>query len=248
MSSTMGSSQAERHRSLSVVALCILCGTYGTAWPADAAGADSPRELSTSAPTAAVKATAARASGRQAPPSKTTSAATTSPSPDKPPTAADVQAAQLCRDVHFMAYSTIEPGGQRVEESVTWDDHSKSYLIRGPILGAMLNFPGVSSIPSDAVTPQTLFRIAVRADYSDPIERFCEYNFQEKADCDSQGDITYTQTFTDCDLQTLQHVVMITPDQAGSVALIDIRFQDVRGVFSNPLDLSEGTDLRLRMR
>lgn len=213
----MGTSRAERHRKLSVVALCAACGSCGIA------------------------------AGAAATPGKA-AATIASPSPDTPPTAADVQAAQSCRDVHFVAYSTVEPGGQRVEESVTWDDRSKSYLVRGPILGAMLNDPGLSSIPTDAVALHALFRIAIRADYSKPLDRFCEYNFQEKADCDAHGNITYTQIFTDCDLQTLQHVVMITPDHAGSVALLDIRFQDVRGVFSDPLDISEGTDLRLRMR
>lgn len=181
-------------------------------------------------------------------PAAAAAAAATSPTPDSPPTSADAQAAELCRDAHFVAYSTLEPGGQHVVESFTWDARSKSYLIRGPILGAMFNDPGVSAIPSDAAALQTLFRVSVRAHFSKPIDRFCEYNFQEKADCDSHGDIIYTQTFTDCDLQTLQHVVMITPDQAGSVALIDIRFGDVRGEFGNPIDLSEGTDLRLRVR
>ncbi|HTW73322.1 MAG TPA: hypothetical protein VMD56_00180 [Steroidobacteraceae bacterium] len=213
-----------RHgRSLSAIALCVACAAQGSAWGA--------------------------APGASARTAHTTNTGTALPSPDSPPTAADLQSAQLCRkDVNFMAYSTLEPGGQRVQESVTWDDRSNSYVVRGPILGAMLNDPGVSTIPSDAAAPQTLFRIAIRADYSNPIERFCEYNFQEMADCDAHGDITYTQIFTDCDLQTLRHVVMITPDQAGSVQLIDIRFQDVTGAFGNPLDLSEGTDLRLRMR
>jgi hypothetical protein len=230
-------------RSLPVIALCIACGASGTAWSRGATPAAQPRTAAAAraepSPTAA-----ARPGARVA-----AAAATASASPDSPPTAADVQSAQLCRkDVHFTAYSTLEPGGQRVPESVTWDDHSNSYLVRGPILGTMLNDPGVSTIPSDAATPQTLFRMAIRTDYSKPIDRFCEYNFQEMADCDAHGDIIYTQIFTDCDLQTLRHVVMITPDQALSVQLLDIRFQDVTGVFSNPLDLSENTDLRLRIR
>ncbi len=209
-----------RGRGLTAIALCLACAAHAPAWGAS--------------PSAAARGAAA---------------GTANPSPDSPPTAADLQSAQLCRrNVHFMAYSTLEPGGQRVQESVTWDDRSNSYVVRGPILGTMLNDPGVSMIPSNAATPQTLFRIAIRSDYSNPIDRFCEYNFQEMADCDAHGDITYTQLFTDCDLQTLRHVVMITPDQAGSVQLIDIRFQDVTGAFSNPLDLSEDTDLRLRMR
>jgi hypothetical protein len=219
-----------RARLLPAFALCIGCAASGAAW------AQPPASTGIGVQ--------ARSAGSHAPLAPISQA----PSPDRPPSAADAQAARWCRNVHFVGYSTLEPGGQRVEESITWDDRSKSYLVRGPILSQMFNDPGVSRIPDDASVTQTLFRIAIRADYSNPIERFCEYNFQEMANCDVDGSITYTQLFTDCDLQTLQHVVRITPDQAGSVQLIDIRFQDVRGVFSNPLDLSEGTDLRLRVR
>lgn len=219
-----------RTRSLHVVALCIACGMLGAAGAQGAAPADSARPAAASTIHAAAAATAG------------------DPSPDNAPTAADVQAAQLCKNVHFVAYSTLEPSGQKVEESVTWDDRTKSYLVRGPILGMMLNDPGVSTLPNDATTPTTLFHIAIRTDYSKPIDRFCEYNFQEMADCDAHGDITYTQIYTGCDLQTLQHVVRITPDQAGTLPLLDVTFQDVQGGFSNPLDLSPDTDLRQRVR
>ncbi len=112
----------------------------------------------------------------------------------------------------------------------------------------MLGNPGVSAIPTATQTLQTVFQIAVRTEASQPIDRFCEYHFQEYADCDAHGDITYTQTYTGCDLQTRSHVVELTPDSAGSLSLLDIRFQDVQGVLSDPLYISEGTDLRLRVR
>lgn len=229
----MGLSQLRLTRDhwLQTAVLCMACGCHGVAGAQGAAA----RPSAATRPAAAARPTAAPVASPAA-------------SPDSAPTAADARDAQPCKNAQFVAYSTLEPSGQKVEESVRWDDSSKSYLVRGPILGAMLNDPGVSRIPDDASAPQTLFRIAIRTDYSKPIDRFCEYNFQEMANCDSHGDITYTQIFTDCDLQTLRHVVMITPDQALSVQLIDIRFEDVTGAFSNPLDLSEGTDLRLRVR
>ena len=68
------------------------------------------------------------------------------------------------------------------------------------------------------------------------------------ASCDAHGDITYTQTYTGCDLQTERHVLQLTPDTAGSVQLLEVRFADVRGVLSDPLYLSDGTDLRLRVQ
>ncbi len=168
--------------------------------------------------------------------------------PDRVPTSADIAAAQLCHAVHFVAYSSLPPAARRVEESISWDAQRKVYVIRGPILAQMLGNPGVANIPTDSTQAlQTVYQIAVRTEPSAPIDRFCEYHFQEFADCDAHGDITYTQTYTGCDLQTSRHVVQLTPDTAGSLALLDIRFQDVQGVFGNPLYLSEGTDLRLRV-
>ena len=165
-------------------------------------------------------------------------------SPDSPVTAGDANATELCKSVHFAAYSTLS-SGQRVAESVDWDDQSKTYLIRGPLLAMMLDDPGVSKFPSDDDAPRTVFRIAVRAQLSRPIDRFCQYNFQEMANCDAHGDIIYTQIYTDCDLQTLRHVVMITPDQAGTLPLLALRFQDVRGMYSDPvLYLAADSDLR----
>lgn len=166
------------------------------------------------------------------------------PSPDSSPVAADVNATELCRGMHFTAYSTL-PGGQKTQESVTWDNRSKTYLVRGPQLAMMLDDPGVSEIPSDADVPRTEFRIAVRAQLSRPIDRFCQYNFQEMANCDAHGDIVYTQLYTDCELQTYRHVVKITPDQAGTLPLLALRFQDVRGIYSDwPLYLAADSDLR----
>jgi hypothetical protein len=170
-------------------------------------------------------------------------------SPDRAPTTADIAAAQLCHDVHFVAYSTLPPGSARAEESVSWDARRRVYLVRGPILAQMFGDPGVRTIPTDSAQAlQTVFQIAVRTEPSAPIDRFCEYHFQEAADCDAHGDITYTQTYTGCDLQTQRHVLQLTPDSAGSLALLDVRFQDVQGVLSDPLYLSEDTDLRLRVR
>jgi hypothetical protein len=168
--------------------------------------------------------------------------------PDSLPTSADVDSTELCRAVHFAAYSTL-PSGQKVKESLIWDDRSKTYLVRGPLLAMMLDDPGVSNIPSDADAARTVFRISVRAQPSRPIDRFCQYNFQEMATCDAHGDIIYTQLYTDCDLQTLRHVVMITPDQAGKLPLLALRFQDVRGMYSDPvLYLAADSDLRTNGR
>jgi hypothetical protein len=170
-------------------------------------------------------------------------------SPDRAPNASDVAAAQLCHDVHFIAYSSLPPGNGHTEESITWDATRRVYQVRGPILAQMLGDPGVTTMPTDtAQSRQMNFQIAIRTQPSAPIDRFCEYHFQEVADCDAHGDITYTQTYTDCDLQTLSHVIQLTPDQAGSLPLLDIRIQDVQGVLSNPLYLSAGSDLRLRVR
>lgn len=167
---------------------------------------------------------------------------------DNQPSKADSTAAQYCRNIHFVAYSTLEPSGQRVEESVTWDAAQKAYIIKGPVLAYMLNDPGVDQIPSSSTIAQTTFRISIRQDPSDPVERFCEENFQESAQCSVHGDIVYTQTYTGCDLQTMQHVTKLTPDNAGSLQLLDVSFSDVQGNFGNPLYLSAGSDLRLRIR
>ena len=169
--------------------------------------------------------------------------------PDVAVSSADTVATELCHNAHFVAYSTLPPGNRRAEESVTWDGARKVYVVRGPILAQMFGDPGVREIPTDPnQAAQTVFQIAVRATPSPPIDRFCEYHFQEMATCDAHGDIIYTQTYTDCDLQTENHVVQLTPDNAGSLQLLDIRFEDVRGALSNPLYLSEGTDLRLRVQ
>lgn len=180
------------------------------------------------------------------------SAALASPpptTPDLPASSADIAAAQLCHDVHFVAYSTLPPGSSRAEESLIWDAAHRVYVVRGPILSQMFGDPGARTIPTDAAQAlQSVFQIAVRTQPSPPIDRFCEYHFQEMAECDAHGNITYTQTYTGCDLQTERHVLQLTPDKAGSVQLLVVRFADVRGELSDPLDLSEGTDLRLRVR
>ncbi len=208
------------------VSLDLACGAL------DAAKAQAATPVQP-APFAAVATTAAAVA-----------AAAADPSPDAPPTAVDANATELCRAVHFVAYSTLL-GGRKVEESVNWDNRSETYVVRGPLLAMMLDDPGVSKIPSDADAPRTLFRIAVRAQPSKPINRFCQYNFQEMANCDGHGDIIYTQLYTNCELQTLRHVVMITADQAGTLPLLALRFQDVRGVYSDrPLYLAGDSDLR----
>ena len=180
------------------------------------------------------------------------SAALASPppaTPDLPASSADIAAAQLCHNVHFVAYSTLPPGSARAQESVIWDAARRVYVVRGPILAQMFGDPGVRSVPTDAAqASQSVFQIAVRTEPSPPIDRFCEYHFQEMAECDAHGTVTYTQSYTGCDLQTERHVLQLTPDSAGSVQLLVLRFADVRGEFSDPLDLSEGTDLRLRVR
>jgi len=214
-----------KSRSLAqLLALTMACGTPSAAI-AQAATPEHPDPLATSSITAA----AATIAG---------------PSPDSLPTAADTDATELCRSVHFTAYSTLF-GGRKVQESVIWDNRRKAYLVRGPLLAMMLDDPGVSTIPNDVDAPRTLFRIAVRARLSRPIDRFCQYNFQEMAYCDGHGDIIYTQIYTDCELQTLRHVVMITPDQAGPLQLLALRFQDVRGMYSDPVVyLAANSDLR----
>ncbi|HWG77579.1 MAG TPA: hypothetical protein VN660_12425 [Steroidobacteraceae bacterium] len=170
-------------------------------------------------------------------------------SPDLAASSADTAAANLCHESHFVAYSSLPPGNRRAEESFTWDGAHSVYVVRGPILAQMFGDPGVRSIPADSTqAQQTVFQIAVRTTPSPPIDRFCEYHFQEMASCDAHGDITYTQTYTGCDLQTERHVLQLTPDTAGSVQLLEVRFADVRGVLSDPLYLSDGTDLRLRVQ
>ncbi len=176
-------------------------------------------------------------------------AATLGETPDRAPTAADHAIAQLCHDVHFVAYSTAPPATGHIVESMTWDPARSAYVIHGPILAQMLGNPGVSQIPGSAAeAAQGVYQIAVRSDPSPPIDRFCQYNFQERADCDAHGDITYTQSYTGCDLQTLTHTVRLTPDFAGALPLLDIRFEDVQGVLTNPFYLSANSDLRLRIR
>jgi hypothetical protein len=171
------------------------------------------------------------------------------PPPLEPaPTAADLPLAQSCPAIHFTAYSTLAARGARVEESLHWDPAQQAYLIRGPILASMLNDPGVAEFPSDAETLDTLFRIAVRKELSKPVDRFCEYGFQESAECTGSGEILYTQIYTGCDLQMLKHVTRLKPDNAGALQLLDLSFSDVRGDFSPPRYLSAGSDLRLRIR
>lgn len=170
-------------------------------------------------------------------------------SPDRAPTGADIAISQLCHDVHFVAFSTAPPATRHVEESMIWDAQRRAYVIHGPILAQMLGDPGVARIPANAAqAAQAVYQIAVRSEPSRPIDRFCEYNFQERADCDAHGGIIYTQTYTGCDLQTLTHTIQLTPDFAGSLPLLDLRFEDVQGVLSNPLYLAADSDLRLRER
>lgn len=160
-------------------------------------------------------------------------------------TAADAAASRFCPDVDFVAYSTLEPSGQRVEESFSWDDADKAYLVRGPRLAYLLNDPGVATLPDDDAVPQMSFRIAIRASLSSPVDRFCQQQFQEQAECDPSGTIIYTQIYTSCDLQRIRYVTRITPDRAGSLQLLELSFSDVQGNFSAPLFLSANSDLRI---
>ena len=154
--------------------------------------------------------------------------------------------AQYCPDIHFLAYSTLEQGGTRYEESVSWDSVRRAYIIKGPTLAYLLNDPGVADISADST--RTTYEIAIRPQLSRPSDRFCEQDFQEAADCDVHGQITYTQLYRGCDQQLLQHLIKLTPDSAGSLQLLDLRFSDVRGNFGDPLILAAGSDLRLRIR
>jgi hypothetical protein len=162
-----------------------------------------------------------------------------------PSSADDSAAAQFCPDIHFDAYSTADAGGQKLAESVGWDRQQQAYVIRGPQLARMLDYPGVEQIPSGMPSAQALFKIAIRPRPSTPIDRFCEEHFQESAECTAHGEILYTQLYTDCDLQTYRHVVRISTDRAGSLPLLVLSFADVRGQFSQPLYLAAGSDLRL---
>lgn len=157
----------------------------------------------------------------------------------------DGAAVQFCPDIHFDAYSTSDPGGQKLAESVDWDRQQQAYVVRGPQLARMLDYPGVEQIPSGVPSGPALFKIAIRQRPSGRIDRFCEQRFQESAECTAHGEIVYTQVYTDCDLQTYQHVVRMRSDRAGSLPLLVLSFADVRGQFSQPLYLAAGSDLRL---
>jgi hypothetical protein len=154
-------------------------------------------------------------------------------------------AAQFCPDIHFYAYSTADPGGQKLAESLAWDGQQQAYVIRGPQLARMLDYPGVGQIPSGMPSAQALFKLAIRPRPSSPVDRFCEERFQESAECTAHGEILYTQLYTDCDLQTYRHVVRISNERAGTLLLLVLSFADVRGQFSQPLYLAAGSDLRL---
>jgi len=165
--------------------------------------------------------------------------------PDPRDAAADAAAARFCPDVDFVAYSKLEPSGQKIEESVVWQPLQKTYLIRGPRLTDMLDDPGVERIPGADTAAQASFRIAIRGSLSRPVDRFCQSAFQEQAECDPSGTIIYTQIYTGCDLQRIRHITRITPDHAGSLQLLKLSFSDVQGNFSAPLYLSAGSDLWL---
>jgi len=159
--------------------------------------------------------------------------------------AADAAAARFCPDVDFVAYSTLEPSGQKIEESLVWQAAQKAYLVRGPRLSYLLDDPGVERIPGDDAVAQTSFRITIRGGLSSPVDRFCQRAFQEQAECDPSGTIIYTQIYTGCDLQRIRHITRITPDHAASLQLLELSFSDVQGNFSAPLFLSADSDLRL---
>lgn len=161
-------------------------------------------------------------------------------------TKAPDDAAVFCPEIQFNAYSTVEPGGQRLAESIHWNGQLRLYVIRGPALARMLNYPGVVEVPGVAPDAQAPFTIAVRKSMSSPIDRFCEANFQESAECTTHREVLYTQLYTDCDLQTYRHVVRIGIDQAGKLPLLVLSFADVRGQFGPPLYLASGSDLRLK--
>lgn len=152
----------------------------------------------------------------------------------------------FCPDIQFSAYSTVEPGGQRLAESIHWDGQQQSYVIRGPALARMLNYPGAAEIPRVTSDAQATFTIAIGKSMASPADRFCEANFQESAECTTHREVLYTQLYTDCDLQTYRHVVRIGADQAGKLPLLVLSFADVRGQFGPPLYLAAGSDLRLR--
>ncbi len=158
---------------------------------------------------------------------------------------ADAAASRFCQNIDFEAYSTLEPSGQKAEESFVWDEAHKTYLIRGPRLAYLLDDPGVASIPDDTLIGQMSFRIPIRSELSSPVDRMCQQDFQEQAECDPSGVIIYTQIYTDCDLQRLRHITRITSTSAGPLPLLALSFADVQGTFSIPLYLAADSDLRL---
>lgn len=169
------------------------------------------------------------------------------PAPAHPNTG-EAAAARFCRPIQFIAYSTVEPSGERVEESIRWDANDHVYVVRGPVLARLLDYPGSPRVPDAAHADTGPYKIVPRVQPSPPIDRFCQDGFQEAAQCDAHGDVDYTQIYTDCELQRLAHVVRLTPDSAGNLPLLAVRIQDVQGRFGDPLYLSAGTDLRLRVR
>jgi hypothetical protein len=153
-------------------------------------------------------------------------------------------AAEFCPDIHFKAYSTVEPGGQRVVESMDWDARGQAYVIRGPSLARLLDYPGVAEVPSGIPDAQAVFRLSISNTTPTPRNRYCQVNFYESAECTPHREILYTQAYTNCDQQTFRHVVRISAADAGQLLLLALSFADVRGQFDPPLYLAAGSDLR----
>ena len=171
-------------------------------------------------------------------------------------TKAATDSSQFCPDIQFSAYSTDQRRGQRAIESMVWDGQQHAYVIRGPQLARLLNFPGVAQIPKS--TPDTqVFKIAIDKSLSKPADRLCEQKFQEFAVCTITGaqealanytdvhrEVVYTQIYTDCDLQTYNHVIRISADNTGKLMLLELSFQDLTGQLKT-LVFGAHSDLRL---
>jgi hypothetical protein len=130
-------------------------------------------------------------------------------------------------------------------ESISWDPSAKAYIIKGDVLGWMLNRPGVTEVNDKN------YQIAISQDASKPskpVDRsYCEQSFSEMAICTAKGEVIYTQLYNDyCNGGAYPHKFKLVRDSVGNVAAVRLYIAGPRGDF--PLEpgylLVSGDNLR----
>jgi hypothetical protein len=143
-------------------------------------------------------------------------------------------ATDSCPDLRLTACSTKlgeKCASDSPVESIVWDPSARAYIIRGAVLGWMLNNPGVSDVNDKN------YRIAISQDPSmpsGPVDRsYCEQGSSEQAICTAEGEVIYTQLYNDyCNGGAYPHRFKLVKDSVGNTPAVRIYFAGPDGRFS----------------